>query len=289
MAILYRVADWDRHFEKNRTRELKSMTWLSLPTKMDGDGYTQLVEHPNGAAHYGAWIAIVLIASKCDPRGTLVRSSAAPHCSRSLARISRLDPAVFDEALPRLVDIGWLTAEDVTETELATISQEGAAKSHTSAPTGPEITGPEITEQDITKPGENRTAPRRDSGSGIFKDLDLGVLRDGRKLMSWFIRALGTPSPPFADTPLDRLRVFGAAQRAVEIGKNPAALFAAIVGKRQWEKISNAQEDRGRAELRKAVNGTPPRTSNLDDPHDAASKSRTEQERILLKKFGSSK
>jgi hypothetical protein len=35
---------------------------------MDGDGYTELVDHDDGAAHLGAWCAIVQIASKCDPR-----------------------------------------------------------------------------------------------------------------------------------------------------------------------------------------------------------------------------
>src|SRR4051812_15271607 len=100
---LYRIRDWSKHFENNRTKELKHMTWVPMPNKMDGDGYTELVTHPNGAAHFGAWCALVEVASKCGDRGTLMREGAKPHDSASLQRITRLPAAVFDEAIPRLV------------------------------------------------------------------------------------------------------------------------------------------------------------------------------------------
>lgn len=109
--IVYRVRDWSRHFENNRTRELKELRFVILPNKHDGDGYTELLDHPNGAAHYGAWCSIVQVASKCDPRGTLLRDGARPHDSRSLSRLTRIPKETFDEALPRLVTVGWLIAE----------------------------------------------------------------------------------------------------------------------------------------------------------------------------------
>lgn len=118
MPPMYRIRDWDKHFENNRTRDLKELRFVILPNKHDGDGYTELLDHPNGAAHYGAWVAIVQVASKCDPRGTLLRQSRTPlrdsaeaHNSASLARITRIPKDVFEEAIPRLVQIGWLEAE----------------------------------------------------------------------------------------------------------------------------------------------------------------------------------
>ena len=60
-----RVKDWNLLFENNRTRGLKHLDWVPMPNKMDSDGYTELVDHPNGAAHLGAWFAIVQIASRC--------------------------------------------------------------------------------------------------------------------------------------------------------------------------------------------------------------------------------
>jgi hypothetical protein len=119
---LYRIRDWDRHFENNRTRELKRLDWVPVPNKHDGDGFTELLDHPNGMAHYAAWHLILQVASKCNPRGTLARDTIGtipqdgagdcqtPHTPQSLARITRGDEKAFSEAIPRLVSIGWLEA-----------------------------------------------------------------------------------------------------------------------------------------------------------------------------------
>lgn len=110
-----RIKDWDRHFENNRTRGYKSLRWVPVPNKQDGDGYTELVEHPDGPAHYAAWVALVLVASKCVPRGTLLREANRPHDSGSLSRISRMPRSVFDGSIPRLLEIEWLEEVDVSE------------------------------------------------------------------------------------------------------------------------------------------------------------------------------
>jgi hypothetical protein len=103
-----RIKDWTVRYEVNRTRELKRMDWVPMPNSMDGDGYTELMNHRHGAAHLGAWLAIVQIASKCEPRGCLIRRCGAPHDPESLSRISRISAKVFAEAIPRLLEIKWL-------------------------------------------------------------------------------------------------------------------------------------------------------------------------------------
>ena len=122
MKPTYSIRDWSRYFENNRTRDLKDLRFVILPNKQDGDGYTELLDHPNGAAHYGAWVGIVQVASKgkhppeecdnpagcCECRGSLLRSNARPHDPASLSRLTRIPASVFEEALPRLVNIGWL-------------------------------------------------------------------------------------------------------------------------------------------------------------------------------------
>lgn len=123
--ILYRIRDWDKHFEKNRTRDLVKMTWVPMPNKQDGDGYTELLNHKDGAAHYGTWCAILNVASKCSPRGTLVRDGGRPHDFTSLQRITRVPAKTIECAMARLVSIGWL--------EACTISHEGAAIPHKGA------------------------------------------------------------------------------------------------------------------------------------------------------------
>ena len=143
----WRIKDWNHHFENNRTRDLKRMAWVPMPNKMDGDGYTELLDHPNGPAHFGAWVAIVEIASRCGicpteqderasagetaagcgipaggcgeparayiPRGTLIRDNGRPHDFSSLSRLCRISPELLREVLPRLVFLGWI--EDVED------------------------------------------------------------------------------------------------------------------------------------------------------------------------------
>jgi hypothetical protein len=104
----YRITNWNDIYENNRTRELKRLAWVPVPNKMDGDGYTELVEGPDGAAHLGAWLAILEVASRCDPRGTLLRDSADPHTPQSLARISHLPAGLFEAVIPRLLKPRWL-------------------------------------------------------------------------------------------------------------------------------------------------------------------------------------
>ena len=136
---MLRVTDWNTAHENNRTRELKRLDWVPVPNRFDGDGYTALVDHEDGASHLGAWVVILEVASRCDPRGTLIRSDGTPHSAVSLSRMSRLPVAVFEAAIPRLIKIGWLTEAPERKgnkripqddagipQDDATLSQEGA-------------------------------------------------------------------------------------------------------------------------------------------------------------------
>lgn len=131
MFGLLSIVDWDQHFENNRTRDLKYMAWVPVPTKQDGEGYNALVDHDDGAAHFGAWIAIVEIAAKCSPRGTLIRRDGTALTPQALARKSHLPAGLFEEAIPRLISIGWLHTSQLHEaeqltTDAAVSPQEGA-------------------------------------------------------------------------------------------------------------------------------------------------------------------
>src|SRR6266849_1948269 len=107
----YRIANWDKHFENATSRRLKRLLWVAIPNKTDGEGYTALVDHPDGAAHLGAWYAIVEAASKHTNRGQLPNGlpQNLEGVCRSLARISRLPAGVFAEVIPRLIEIGWIS------------------------------------------------------------------------------------------------------------------------------------------------------------------------------------
>lgn len=159
------IVDWNANFENNRTREMKSMAWVPIPNKMDGDGFTELVDHPQGAAHYGAWMAIVLTASRCGERGTLLRSTGKPHDSASLSRISRIPAKVFDEAIPRLEKIGWLRRKSLPDME----SHDAAEIPQASAVVGaPCRDGTERKERNGTEEKEPPKAPQGASAFDAF-------------------------------------------------------------------------------------------------------------------------
>jgi hypothetical protein len=117
------IRNWNDHYEDHKTRQLKKLDWVRMPNKMDGSGYTELLDHPNGAAHFGAWCALVEMASKgAPPRGNLSRSAGSPTGNAGyapesagyatdiarLSRICRIPQSVLLEAIDRLLHIGWL-------------------------------------------------------------------------------------------------------------------------------------------------------------------------------------
>lgn len=114
MRPTYSIRDWSVNFENSRSRQLRELRYVMIPNKHDGDGYTELLDHPNGAAHFGAWCAIVEVASKCAPRGALVRQDGTPHDANSLSRLTRIPARVFNEVFPRLITIGWAESDEQT-------------------------------------------------------------------------------------------------------------------------------------------------------------------------------
>lgn len=119
-----RIKDWQIHFENCESKKLKRLSWVPVPNKTNGEGYTDLVDHPDGAAHLGAWLAIIEAASTKEPRenrGLLPDGDGTiPGISRSLGRISRLPGKIFEEVLPRLLRIGWVEDLHAVQQDTAT-------------------------------------------------------------------------------------------------------------------------------------------------------------------------
>jgi hypothetical protein len=137
----YRIKNWSRIYENNRTRELKKMQWVPVPVKLDGDGYSNIMQEESGqyrkdgAAIFGAWISCVEVAASCENtamRGTLIRSSGEPHTPDSLSRITRIPKATIEKMLDFCLNIcKWLEIIDLQTG--AEIPQEDAEKPHDSA------------------------------------------------------------------------------------------------------------------------------------------------------------
>jgi len=119
MSYLYRIKDWDEHFENNRTREMKQMAWLPLPVKLSGAGYVALMEMKNGPAIFGVWIALLELASQSSRRGELSRGNGAPLDEKLIANAIRMKEKLVREALSVLSGekIAWLEAVESTTCE----------------------------------------------------------------------------------------------------------------------------------------------------------------------------
>lgn len=104
----YQIHNWNEHYENSRSREVKDLQWVSIPNSHDGESYSRLMTMPNANTIFAAWILILQVASKCRPRGTLVRKDGKPHDSESLSIRTRAPRSWFQEAMPVLVQLLWV-------------------------------------------------------------------------------------------------------------------------------------------------------------------------------------
>lgn len=95
------------------------------------------------------------------------------------------------------------------------------------------------------------------TGTGAFASFSEEDLRDTSRLVAWVASAAKRRNPLVKSNHEDRLRVIGCAERAIEHGKNPVALFVRLVSGRQWDKITNDQMDRAARRLAEIENPTP--------------------------------
>ena len=112
---LYKIRDWSKLFENNRSRTVERLAWVAIPNRHDGENYSALITSKDGAELFAAWCLIVQVASKCSPRGTLLKGDGKPHDAGSLALKTRAPEKWFDKCLNYLsANTDWLDVEDIT-------------------------------------------------------------------------------------------------------------------------------------------------------------------------------
>ena len=110
---IYKIRDWAALFENNRSRTVIELSWVPIPNRHDGENFSLIMAQPDGAKIFSAWILMLQVASRCQPRGTLVRDNKIPHNADSLAMKTRAPKEWFDLGLNFLENnTDWLEIVD---------------------------------------------------------------------------------------------------------------------------------------------------------------------------------
>lgn len=191
----YRIARWRKTFEhRDLRRPGRSMPWVKVPTHHDGDGLTELLQHPNGVAHYGIWVLLLGVGSRCSPRGVLIRKNSSPHTSATVARIVRSTETMAEEAWLRFISIGWLEPRP-KRAQSAPRARQARAKARPDKMRSDEMRSktpppPVATKRDTPSgsAGGGDASPGRKAGKPCSECTDGAILEDGR-----IVRCCGCP------------------------------------------------------------------------------------------------
>lgn len=111
------IKDWNKHYENNRSRAVTDLTWVPIKNKHDGLSYATVIAHEDGAKIFAAFILMVEVASRCQPRGRLVRSDGTRLTPKMLALRTRAPEDWFLTAIPVLKDVDWIELTNETSGE----------------------------------------------------------------------------------------------------------------------------------------------------------------------------
>ena len=119
---MYRVANWDTHFEGAKSKGYNNKTACQMPTK-HGLGYRKLVRAEDGPAMFGAWCAMIQILSRHPkPRSGYITESGdkngAPYTPDDLAMLTDIPARLFAKMLKMCASqsVGWLAVVTSTDT-----------------------------------------------------------------------------------------------------------------------------------------------------------------------------
>ena len=82
---------------------------MPIPNRHDGENFSLIMAHEHGSEIFAAWVLILQVASRCQPRGSLVRDNKKPHTPATLSIKTRAPENWFKLALDFLEkETDWL-------------------------------------------------------------------------------------------------------------------------------------------------------------------------------------
>lgn len=219
---VFRIADWEQHYETAETRKLESLRWVPTPNRHDGLGFRRLAAHRDRCELFAAWTLILQVASRGrkGERGILSRDGQ-PLDAEDLALMTGFPSPIFSKALeffshPKQ---GWLVATkpaDVPSDSASAIGQPGGspdvpAESPARPADAPALPG--------LSPAEWKGMERREGKGMEEKDIVLSPAQPaddrGKSQLQLRVEKLHRKRP---STPWDRSEVIAwrTAQKSVE-------------------------------------------------------------------------
>ena len=138
---IYQIKNWNTHYENAKSRETERCRFCCIPNKQDGLGYGLLLAEPNGEALYGAFVAVVLVASKQKNRDGWLTDNGLPTGHPLTARLLSVKCRISEATIARMLevaattDIDWIVALTTAEVSAkyppVTLEQKGREQNGT--------------------------------------------------------------------------------------------------------------------------------------------------------------
>jgi hypothetical protein len=112
LIMKIRIKNWDKYFERDRSRQWKNISWVPVPNKQ-GTGYRRIMSNKeNGLKIYACWNALLGVASKCQPRGDLSK-----YTTEDLSILTLIDINVIEMSIKFLSNdpMDWIEIIDDTK------------------------------------------------------------------------------------------------------------------------------------------------------------------------------
>lgn len=181
MKPTYRIKDWDRHFENAKSRTIDNCSYVGVPNKQHGLGFTRIMAEPDGAAIFGVWMLIVeAVSRQPKPRAGWLTADGSgegePWTINDLALQWRRPEKEISRALNFLSSsqIGWIEQMKGEATGEAKESEVPREEPEVSAQYPPGIHTKERTERTEQKEGKKEVGSRekpRSPGDGAKQNV----------------------------------------------------------------------------------------------------------------------
>ena len=113
---IYSINRWGELYENSQSRKVENLQWVPIPNRHDGENYRNIMNDPDGSMIFSAWNLLLQVASKCNPRGVLIKDNKVPHTATSLATKTSAPVLWFEKGLNFLVNnTDWVNLTDLPE------------------------------------------------------------------------------------------------------------------------------------------------------------------------------